>query len=84
MGEGMERIVGIHSEFFRGNKERSGGADADVAGAVSHGSGPYGRGCIVPRAADDLHRPSEAQGLCHLRLQRPGDLVALKKLWQLP
>ena len=80
MGKGMEGIVGINTKLPGGNKHGAGGAQADIAAALSHDTGADGSGSIVACAGSHLHGSGNAQFFCHLGHDGADAVIAFKEL----
>ena len=73
--EGMQGVVSVHTEFFRGDKDRAAGPQRNVAHAVSHGTGPHGCRRIISGSCHDLCRLRNLQLCRNLRQHRTDRLV---------
>ncbi len=82
MGERMERIESVHTEFFGGNKNRSAGAQGNIAHSFAHGSGSHRRRRVIPGASRHLNGGRNAKLRRDVLLHRSHTLVALEKLRQ--
>ena len=82
MVEGMQAVVGIHSEMVGGDKEGSAGTEGNIALALADRSGTDRGGRVVARAGgyDNLLRDAELSR--NFRLDAAGRLIAFKQLWQ--
>ena len=83
MGKGMEGVVGIHSELFRGNKHGAGGTQADVAATLSHHAGADSGSGVIAGTGGNLNGGGNAQSGGDFRLYGTDTLVAFEELGHL-
>ena len=83
VGEGVQGIVRVHAELVRGDEDGSGGTQADIAAASTHGTSPHSSCGIVASARTDHDAFREANGFSYLRQERSYRLPALVELREL-
>ena len=79
MGKGVEIALRRQAEAVGGDEHRAGGAQGDVAAALSHGARAHGSGGIVSGAGGHHHALRQSQIHCDLRQHRAHGLVALQE-----
>ena len=79
VGEGVQRVPGIHPEAVARDEDGAGCAERNVAAAPADDTGADRRGGVVAGARRDLHAGRNAEPFRCLREKRADGLIALEE-----
>ena len=83
VGEGVQGIIGVHTEFFGRDKDRPGGTQADVAAAGAYRAGTHSGCGVVSGTRADHHTLRQTDRFRHIRPKCSYWLPALEEFWEL-